>query len=387
MRRRASPGPGADADRSPAREPVDDPTTGHACASDHQGAGRTRGVSCHASSEPRGRAADHGAPSRLDARSSYADHVDPLANLLDGPRGRGAVLLRMIMEPPWSIRMQDHAPLALVAMLRGTAWVLSETGVPRQLCAGSVAVLKGRDPVTLTSDPSMAYTMVCGPRGRRTTPDGTDLGETTSLGVRTWGNDPDGSTLMLQGCYQLRGEINGRLLDALPSRIVLDPDAWSSPLVPLLGDEIGIDGPGQRAVLDRLFDLLLVSVIRAWFDQAEADAPRWHSAHRHPIVGRALRCLHEQPSRPWTVASLAAETGASRSALARTFTEFVGVPPMTYLKEWRLARAADLLLDPDLTLDAIARRVGYSDGSTLSTIFKNARGVSPRQYREAVPDG
>jgi AraC-like DNA-binding protein len=57
---------------------------------------------------------------------------------------------------------------------------------------------------------------------------------------------------------------------------------------------------------------------------------------------------------------------------------------MAYLKEWRLARTADLLLDPDLTLDAIARRVGYSDGSTLSAVFKATRGVSPRQYREAT---
>jgi AraC-like DNA-binding protein len=60
---------------------------------------------------------------------------------------------------------------------------------------------------------------------------------------------------------------------------------------------------------------------------------------------------------------------------------------MTFLKEWRLARAADLLLDPDLTLDAIALRVGYSDGNTLSTVFKAARGLSPRQFREIKRGG
>ncbi|WP_020392871.1 AraC family transcriptional regulator [Kribbella catacumbae] len=311
--------------------------------------------------------------------------MDALANLLDGPRGRGAFLLRTIMEPPWSLRMNDDAPLGLVAMVRGTSWVVPDTAAARELRAGSVAVVNGRGPITIASDPGIAPTIVCGPEGRRTTLDGVSLGETMSLGVRTWGNNSDGASLMLMGCYQFRGEISGRVLDALPPRIIFDSDAWSSPLVSLLGDEITTDGPGQQAVLDRLFDLLLVSVIRAWFDQADADVPGWYSAHQDPVVGRALRCLHEQPSRPWTVARLAAETGASRSALARCFTERMGVPPMTYLKEWRLARAADLLLDPDLTLDAIARRVGYSDGSTLSTIFKNARGVSPRQYREAVP--
>lgn len=189
------------------------------------------------------------------------------------------------------------------------------------------------------------------------------------------------------GCYQLRGEISRRVLDALPDSLVLDTDSWGSPLVSILDAEIGRDEPGQRAVLDRLFDLLLVSAVRAWFRQPGAHVPAWYTAHQDPVVGRALRLLQERPEHPWTVASLATEAGVSRSVLARRFTERLGVPPMTYLKEWRLSRTADLLLDPELTLDAIARRVGYSDGSTLSSVFKSARGVSPRQYRDGVPVG
>ena len=335
----------------------------------------------------RRRAVDHGEPSRRHADSSYTARVDALANLLDGPRGRGAFLLRSIMVPPWSVRMQDEAPLGLVAMVRGTAWVVPEAGDPRQLRPGAVAVVKGHQPVTFADDPATPPQVVVHPGGRQTTPDGADRGHSLRLGVRTWGNDPNGSTLMLQGCYQLRGEISRRVLDALPPQVVLQPETWSSPLVPLLDGEITTDEPGQQAVLDRLFDLLLVSVVRAWFSQPGADVPAWYSAHQDPVVGQALRLLHENPAHPWTVASLAAETGLSRSALARCFTDRVGVPPMRYLKEWRLARAADLLLDPDHTLDAIARRVGYSDGSTLSTIFKSVRGVSPQQYRDITTAG
>jgi AraC-like DNA-binding protein len=313
--------------------------------------------------------------------------VDALANLLDGPRGRGAFLLRSIMAPPWSVRMQDEAPLGLVAMVRGTAWVVPDAGDARRLRPGAVAVVKGHEPVKLADDPGTPPQVVFRPGGRQTTPDGVELGDALQLGVRTWGNHPNGSTLMLLGCYQLRGEISRRVLDALPPQVVLEPETWTSPLVPLLDDEINTDEPGQEAVLDRLFDLLLVSVVRAWFSRPEADVPAWYSAHQDPVVGQALRLLHENPAHPWTVASLAAETGLSRSALAASFTDRVGVPPMAYLKEWRLARAADLLLDPDHTLDAIARRVGYSDGSTLSTIFKSARGVSPQQYRDAAAGG
>lgn len=308
--------------------------------------------------------------------------MDGLTNLLDGPRGRGAFLLRTVMEPPWSFRMADDAPLGLMAVLQGTAWIVPDTGDARELGAGSVALFKAPAPVTLASAPGEPPTVVWLPGGRRTTIDGADLNEAMALGVRTWGNDRNGSTVLLMGCYQLRGELNQRVVGALPPLVVLENDDWQSPLPSMLGEEIRTELPGQQAVLDRLFDLLLVSVLRAWFSREEASAPGWYAAHRDPVVGRALRLLHEEPARPWTVADLAARAGASRSVLARRFADLVGSAPMAYLKQWRLARTADLLLDPGLTLDSIARRVGYSDGLALSTAFKADRGISPRQYRE-----
>jgi AraC-like DNA-binding protein len=91
--------------------------------------------------------------------------------------------------------------------------------------------------------------------------------------------------------------------------------------------------------------------------------------------------IHPGEERPWTVATLAAETGVSRASLARLFTELVGEPPMTYLTGWRLALAADLLREPDATLGTVARRVGYGSAFALSTAFKRVRGISPRDHR------
>lgn len=93
------------------------------------------------------------------------------------------------------------------------------------------------------------------------------------LGVRTWGNSARGSTTMVIGTYQMRGEISQRLLAALPAVVVLPADAWESPLMALLGEEIVKDEPGQEVVLDRLLDLLLVAVLRA-----ASPAPRWPGA-------------------------------------------------------------------------------------------------------------
>ncbi len=122
-------------------------------------------------------------------------------------------------------------------------------------------------------------------------------------------------------------------------------------------------------------------MLRAWFARPEAGAPAWYRAYGDPVVGPALRLLHNSPERPWTVASLARATGASRAALARRFTELVGEPPMTFLTGWRIALAADLLREPGATVGSVAPQVGYGSAFALSTAFKRLRGISPAEHR------
>ena len=243
-----------------------------------------------------------------------------------------------------------------MAIVRGEAWVVPDGGEPVLLRPGDVAIVRGPEPYTVADDPATPPQIVIHPGQRCATPQGEDLEQAMDLGVRTWGDSPDGSTMMLTGTYQMRGEISQRLLDALPPLLVLPEDAWDCPLVPLLAAEIVKDEPGQEAVLDRLLDLLLIAVLRAWFSLPEAEAPAWYRAHGDPVVGKALRLLHNNPAHPWTVATLAAGVGISRAALARRFTELVGEPPMAFLTGWRLALAADLLREPDATVGAVARR-------------------------------
>jgi AraC-like DNA-binding protein len=57
---------------------------------------------------------------------------------------------------------------------------------------------------------------------------------------------------------------------------------------------------------------------------------------------------------------------------------------MAYLAGWRIALAADMLLEPGTTIGAVADRVGYGSPYALSTAFKRLRGVSPREHRDAV---
>jgi AraC-like DNA-binding protein len=307
--------------------------------------------------------------------------MDALVGFLNGPRARGAFLLRSVMDPPWSLRIRDEAPLTVMAVVRGTAWVAHDDESPVELHAGDVAVIRGPEHYTVADSPATEPQVVIHPGQICTTPDGVSVAESMRQGVRTWGNNPDGATVLLTGTYEGAGEISRRLVDALPQLVVLRDGEWDCPVIPLLAAEIGKDDFGQEAVLDRLLDLLVVAVLRAWFARPEARAPSWYSAHTDPIAGQALRLLHNNPAHPWTVGSLAGEVGVSRAALARRFADLVGEPPMAFLTGWRLALAADLLLDPDATVGAVARQVGYTSPFTFSTAFKRRYGSSPQAHR------
>jgi AraC-like DNA-binding protein len=310
--------------------------------------------------------------------------VDAVAGLLDGPRAHDAFLLRCVMAPPWSLQVEDEAPLAAIAQFTGESWIAPVDGEPVLLEPGDVALVRGPGHYLIADDPSTPPQAIIHPGNRCTTVAGEDLAERMGLGVRTWGNAPDGPTVLLVGCYELRGEISRRLLDTLPPLLVLRAADWDTPVLDLLSQEIVKDAPGQAAVLDRLLDLLVIAVLRAWFARPEAEAPAWYRAHADPVVGRALRLLENSPGSPWTVASLAAEAGLSRAALARRFNELVGEPPMTYLTQWRIALAADLLREPGATIGSVAQQVGYGSPFALSTAFKRVRGVSPQQHRASA---
>jgi AraC-like DNA-binding protein len=306
--------------------------------------------------------------------------VDAVVGLLDGVRARGAFVLRMVLDPPWSMRIQDDAPLTLICQTTGRAAIVGDSTGTVWLEAGDVALTRGTEHYLFADDPSTPPTIVIHPGNRCTTPSGDDLKFEMSLGVRTWGTSAGGADRSIVCAYEGHSEVSSRLLDALPTVLVLRAHEWDTPLVDLLAAEAGHDGSGQEAYLDRLLDLLLISVLRTWFDRAE-NAPAWWHAEQDPVVGQALRLIYNNPAHPWTVANLAAAVGSSRAAFARRFTELVGEPPIAFVTSWRLAQAADLLRSSQSTIAAVAKQVGYSTPFALSSAFKRAYGVSPNAHR------
>jgi AraC-like DNA-binding protein len=310
--------------------------------------------------------------------------MDNLGGLLDAPRARGAFALRAVMSPPWSLRDLADSPLTLIAGVEGNLWVVPDDTDSFEIRPGDIAVIRTPVRYNIADSQDAIPQVIIHPGQQCCDLEGNSLHDAMMHGVRTWGNDAQGKTLFLIGAYEHLSDISDRLLRALPPVILLTHNDWQSPLVGLLCDEVIKDEPGQAAILDRLLDLLVTAVLKAWFAQRDSNHPEWWRYQGDRIVECALQIMHDNPAHPWTLQKLSQEVGASRASLARRFQDLVGEAPMTFLKNWRMALAADLLCQPNETVSSVAEKVGYATPFSFSAAFKRVRGISPNKHRSDV---
>ena len=303
-------------------------------------------------------------------------------HLLDGPRAREAFVLRVVMAAPWALRVEDRAPLSVMCVLRGGATLVPDGGETVRLEAGDVGAVRGPTAYVVADDPHTPVHVRVLPGQVCVDPEGELLDRSMALGPRTWGNARTGDCELLVGTWHADAEVSRPLLDALPAVLVRRPAGRDAAVVELLASEAREAEPGQQAVLDRLLDLVLLGLVRSWVGEEPGAVP---SLARHdPAVQQALGLIQQHHEHPWTLVALARECQVSRATLARRFTATVGEAPMGYLTRWRIARAADLLVSGEESLESVARRVGYGSGFALSTAFKRERGISPREHRLRV---
>ncbi|MFI9201237.1 AraC family transcriptional regulator [Streptomyces sp. NPDC053048] len=209
-------------------------------------------------------------------------------------------------------------------------------------------------------------------------------------------DDCGAPAVLLCGAYRLEKARAHPLLGDFPEVILLPArpgrHAALTSVITLLGDELGTHGrPGTDATLPALLELLIVHLLRAWYEErtagrAGAAVTGWCAALADPAVGAALRALHHDPAKPWTVAGLATLAGLSRATFARRFAGLVGRPPLAYLTWWRLTLAARLLRESDAPLAAVAQRIGYTSQFAFAHAFKREYGLSAGRYRRERRD-
>jgi AraC-like DNA-binding protein len=265
-------------------------------------------------------------------------------------------------------------------LLQGTCWLIPPDGEPIAMGPGDVVFLPRGSGHGLADSPSTP---------RAGTP-AASLAELRPDEESTIIDQAGGSrTVMLCGAYLLDRSRSHPLLAELPEVVHLPARVGRHPplraAVDLLGAELERLRPGADGVVPALLDLLLLYILRAWFDEQSdrETASGWALALHDPPVAAALRAIHSDPGRPWTVKELGARAGLSRAAFARRFTTLVGQAPLAYLTWWRMTVAARLLHDSDAPLAAVARQVGYTSEFAFAHAFKREYGSAPGRFRRS----
>jgi AraC-like DNA-binding protein len=195
----------------------------------------------------------------------------------------------------------------------------------------------------------------------------------------TRGGRPD--VRLLGGYFVFDSPDAALLVSLLPALVHVRGVERLSVLVRLVGEESRAARSGRELVLTRLVEVLLIEALRSSSGDAPPGLLRGLADQR---LARAMRQMHNDPARSWTMVQLAQKAALSRSSFFERFTQAVGLPPMEYLLAWRMALAKKLLRQQDLALDEVAQRVGYSSASTFSTAFSRHVGQPPGRYARAL---
>lgn len=301
--------------------------------------------------------------------------MDVLTDLLERSRARGAAFSQTSAYGEWGIRFPGSAPLSIHAIVEGEAHLWADD--PAQALhvhPGEVVLVREHTPHHLGHHP-----------GAPCLPLADLIRERSGVGKRVVVGDPamPVAAAFFCGAYQFEGDLCDGMLQVLPDTMRLRPAAGTTlrATMDLLAGEMMRDQPGQQALLDRLLDVALVQILREHFSTVEATAPGWFRASTDARIGPVLEALHASPDRPWTVAEMADHALMSRSGFARQFTDLVGVAPLRYLNDWRMALARERLRDSDAGLAMIGAGLGYASEFSFAAAFKRHHGTAPGRWR------
>ena len=193
--------------------------------------------------------------------------------------------------------------------------------------------------------------------------------------------DPDSGADFACAQVSFGGEAANPIAAALPpfTCMALEDLQGAEGVLSLLFDEAFQQNCGRQALLDRLFEVVLIQVLRQLMEQGRVRGGML-AGMSHARLRHALIAMHEKPAQDWSLEALAEAAGMSRSVFARSFREVVGCTPGLYLQGWRIGLAQQALRR-GRPLKTIVQEVGYGSEAALSRVFKAQTGLSPRQWR------
>ena len=301
--------------------------------------------------------------------------MDILAQVLDRVRLGGTLLFHFELGHPWHLELPQR-PYALFHYLsQGSATLVLEHGHEIEMTEGDFVVVTRGEPHVFYTDRRAKPLRII------------DIDRSSPLlGVIRHGNGAKPLTTMICGNFTVSRPLFGGVMELLPPVLLLKQTAdrgWLEAILRRMVSESALERPGQRVALSRLTEVLFVEVLRSWIASLSPGQGGWLGAISDPHIGPALKLIHENPERSWSLSELGQRVGLGRSVFSARFTKLVGQSMHRYVIERRMAEAAFLLETSDEPIARIASRVGYETAAAFSKLFNRYHGVSPGRYRAA----
>jgi AraC-like DNA-binding protein len=301
--------------------------------------------------------------------------ADPFSDILKLTNAQTLISAVFKTGGPWSVRFPALDYIKFFAMAKGRCWFIVEgQGEPLLIEAGDVVLFSLRQPFVLASDPELEPVEAAG------------LFTGDFNRIATFGDG--GDCVQIGGKVKLDPASQSLLADVLPPVIHVRSTAPQAAVLHWLLDQIvqerAADLPGARIASAQLAQLMFVQLLRAHRAQAESVPAGWLRALGDARIAPALRLMHGEPGRAWQLEELASAVAMSRTTFALRFKTVAGVPPLTYLHQWRMRLAERTLREDSTPLSALAQTLGYTSESAFSNAFKRTVGMAPKRYRDAA---
>lgn len=301
--------------------------------------------------------------------------VDPLSEVLSLLRPRNYMSAGFEAGGDWAIQFPHQGEgIKTGAVVSGNCWlVIDGMGEPVRLEQGDCFVLPSGRAFRMGTDLSLSPTHASD-----------HFSPARNGGIVRVGEG--GDFFCVSSRFALDGAQATFLMKMLPPAVVIREEAGRESLrwsVERMMREMREPRPGSPLVIQHLAHMMLVEALRLYLAEGAAGGTGWLFALADRRIGAAIRAMHAEPARRWTLADLGHEAGMSRSTFAERFREMAGLAPMAYLTRWRMALACERLAHASDPVSAIALSLGYESESAFSTAFKREMGCSPRQWARA----
>ena len=298
--------------------------------------------------------------------------MDALSSILEVTKLRGVVCDKLLVSGPWGLEVAQNDTAQFWRLIKGRCIVSLFNGLSVTLEEGDIVIVPHGAAHWIGDDASSP----------RVTP--AELVKAHLAGSPIF-RGPGDETLLVGGHFSFDQQQPHPFLRDLPPIIRISQFGTQYQQLlqhtgGLMLSELNGESPGSNMMRRGLAEILFVTVIRAYLEQTSPEKGFLAALH-DPQISSALKFMHESPAEEWTLASLAKSVAMSRSVFAGRFKKLVGETPLTYLTNWRISRAREILKTETITIDEVAAKVGYQSESAFNRVFKAKTGKTPALYR------